>query len=96
MSFPALCCASACCAVLHCAGNPIKFGLGLVSLGFDIIFILQHYVWFHPTKTAAAAASKEQLLRWQQDSPVQPLLVAEQQQQDSVQQPLVVSVQQYH
>lgn len=39
------------CCVL--AGNPIKFGLGLVSIGFDIIFILQHYIWFHPEKSAA-------------------------------------------
>ena len=31
--------------MLH-AGNPIKFGLGLVSIGFDVVFILQHYVWF--------------------------------------------------
>jgi hypothetical protein len=28
------------------SGNPIKTGLGLTSILFDILFILQHYVWF--------------------------------------------------
>jgi hypothetical protein len=78
------------------AGNPIKFGLGLVSIGFDVIFMLQHYVWFHPEKTAAAAAaaSKEQSLPWQQQDQEQ------QQQQRELsaeeQQPLVVSVHQHN
>ncbi|KAJ3103652.1 hypothetical protein HDU96_009195 [Phlyctochytrium bullatum] len=27
-------------------GNPVKFGLGLVSILFDILFILQHYVFY--------------------------------------------------
>ncbi|KAF2192753.1 PQ-loop-domain-containing protein [Zopfia rhizophila CBS 207.26] len=27
-------------------GNPVKFGLGNVSIGFDIIFICQHYVLY--------------------------------------------------
>ncbi|WKX97678.1 hypothetical protein Q1695_013391 [Nippostrongylus brasiliensis] len=27
-------------------GNPVKFGLGLVSIVFDIIFMLQHYVLY--------------------------------------------------
>lgn len=80
-----------------CAGNPIKFGLGLVSIGFDVIFMLQHYVWFHPEKTAeaAAAASKEQLLRWQQ---VQQDQEQQLQQGDpsAEEQLLVVSVHQYH
>jgi len=26
--------------------NPVKFGLGFVSIGFDVIFCLQHYVWY--------------------------------------------------
>lgn len=31
-------------------GNPIKFGLGNVTIGFDIIFFLQHYVLYrHPS-----------------------------------------------
>jgi len=30
-------------------GNPAKFGLGLVSIFFDIIFIVQHYILYpHP------------------------------------------------
>ncbi|PVI03345.1 hypothetical protein DM02DRAFT_652623 [Periconia macrospinosa] len=33
-------------------GNPIKFGLGNVTIVFDIIFILQHYVLYrHPPKS---------------------------------------------
>lgn len=27
-------------------GNPVKFGLGFLSIFFDIIFMLQHYVFF--------------------------------------------------
>lgn len=27
-------------------GNPVKFGLGNVSLMFDVIFITQHYVLY--------------------------------------------------
>ena len=27
-------------------GNPVKFGLGLVSILFDIVFIIQHYVLY--------------------------------------------------
>lgn len=38
------------------AGNPIKFGLGLVSIGFDVVFILQHYVWFRPPQQQQQAA----------------------------------------
>ncbi|WIA14683.1 hypothetical protein OEZ85_003181 [Tetradesmus obliquus] len=48
------------CEVLHdyspVLGNPIKFGLGLISFGFDIIFILQHYVWYRHQSPAVAAA----------------------------------------
>lgn len=38
------------CAVLddwrQIAGNPVKFGLGFVSLSFDIVFMVQHYVLY--------------------------------------------------
>jgi cystinosin len=27
-------------------GNPVKFGLGNITIVFDIIFFLQHYVWY--------------------------------------------------
>ncbi|KAF6260869.1 PQ loop repeat-domain-containing protein [Scenedesmus sp. NREL 46B-D3] len=52
------------CQVLHdyspVLGNPIKFGLGLTSVGFDIVFILQHYVWYrHLSPTAAAAVVQQ-------------------------------------
>src|SRR5690606_8007793 len=31
------------------AGDPVKFGLGFVSIAFDITFIIQHYV-LYPAK----------------------------------------------
>lgn len=31
-------------------GNPIKFGLANISLLFDIVFILQHFVLFGPVE----------------------------------------------
>lgn len=31
-------------------GNPVKFGLANISLAFDIIFILQHYVLYGPVE----------------------------------------------
>ena len=31
-------------------GNPLKFGLANISLAFDIIFILQHFVFFGPVE----------------------------------------------
>jgi len=32
-------------------GNPVKFGLGNITIVFDVIFILQHYVLYrHPAK----------------------------------------------
>ncbi|CAJ0585759.1 unnamed protein product, partial [Mesorhabditis spiculigera] len=27
-------------------GNPVKFGLGMVSMVFDVVFLLQHYVFY--------------------------------------------------
>jgi cystinosin len=30
------------------SGNPIKFGLGNVTLLFDMVFFLQHYVLYRP------------------------------------------------
>ncbi|PIO62522.1 Lysosomal Cystine Transporter [Teladorsagia circumcincta] len=35
-------------------GNPVKFGLGLVSIFFDIIFIIQHYVLYRGVKVVHA------------------------------------------
>jgi LCT (Lysosomal Cystine Transporter) family transporter len=31
-------------------GNPTKFLLGQVSVVFDVLFMLQHYVWYPQTK----------------------------------------------
>lgn len=27
-------------------GNPVKFGLGQVTIAFDVIFICQHYIFY--------------------------------------------------
>lgn len=69
-----LCCAPLCNCVVCTAGNPIKFGLGLVSIGFDVVFILQHYVWFRPEKLS----EQQDKLTQQQvpdDYEAQPLLI---------------------
>ncbi|KAG1223922.1 hypothetical protein G6F62_004303 [Rhizopus arrhizus] len=28
------------------SGDPVKLGLGLQSIAFDVIFMLQHFVWY--------------------------------------------------
>ena len=28
-------------------GNPVKFGLGIVTIGADAVFLVQHYVLYH-------------------------------------------------
>jgi len=35
-------------------GNPVKLGLGNVSIFFDVIFITQHYILYPRTKAAKA------------------------------------------
>ncbi|PIA16748.1 cystinosin [Coemansia reversa NRRL 1564] len=32
--------------VAEAFGNPVKFGLGLVSIGFDLMFMFQHYILY--------------------------------------------------
>jgi len=52
-------------------GNPVKFGLANISLLFDIIFLVQHYVLYGAVKKAAAvndpasrtSSEREPLLR---------------------------------
>lgn len=39
------------------AGNPVKFGLGFISLFFDVTFMIQHYVIYREPQEAAAAPS---------------------------------------
>lgn len=47
-------------------GNPVKLGLGNVSIFFDLIFITQHYVWYtksaEPRSTANEDGCREPLL----------------------------------
>ncbi|VDM60654.1 unnamed protein product [Angiostrongylus costaricensis] len=43
-------------------GNPVKFGLGLVSILFDIIFIIQHYVLYRGNSEAPQNSS--QTIHW--------------------------------
>lgn len=31
-------------------GNPVKFGLGNITIVFDVIFFLQHYVFYRDSK----------------------------------------------
>lgn len=31
-------------------GNPLKLGIGIVTLGYDTLFLLQHYVWFNRSR----------------------------------------------
>jgi cystinosin len=31
------------------SGNPAKFGLGILSMSFDVLFMIQHYLLYPPT-----------------------------------------------
>ncbi|EYC20402.1 hypothetical protein Y032_0022g607 [Ancylostoma ceylanicum] len=33
-------------------GNPVKFGLGVISISFDILFMIQHYILYPDRKDA--------------------------------------------
>mmetsp|Transcript_18511 Transcript_18511/g.55827 ORF Transcript_18511/g.55827 Transcript_18511/m.55827 type:complete len:227 (-) Transcript_18511:526-1206(-) len=33
------------------SGDPVKFGLGLVSMLFDVLFMMQHFIWYRPIAT---------------------------------------------
>ena len=39
-------------------GDPVKFGLGFVSIVFDIIFMWQHYVLYGDAELGTGAASR--------------------------------------
>ena len=43
-------------------GNPVKLGLGNISIVFDVIFILQHYWLYHEGNQAKEAAQEEEPL----------------------------------
>jgi cystinosin len=51
-------------------GNPIKIGLGLASIAFDIIFILQHHVWYPSTLQTVS----DEVVFNNEESEEQPLL----------------------
>lgn len=36
-------------------GNPVKFGLSNISIAFDVIFILQHFVFYGPVEEGEPA-----------------------------------------
>ena len=38
-------------------GNPVKFGLGSISMVFDVVFMIQHYVLFGDQENGTGAAS---------------------------------------
>lgn len=37
-------------------GNPAKFFLSQISIAFDIVFIVQHYILYPPARVVAVAA----------------------------------------
>lgn len=60
--------------------NPVKFGLSMLSIGFDIVFIVQHYCLYKNSYTDAANADATKQHQQQQKddstSSSQPLLDA--------------------
>ncbi|KAK5171709.1 uncharacterized protein LTR77_003345 [Saxophila tyrrhenica] len=52
-------------------GNPIKFGLANISLAFDIVFILQHFVLYGPVEERGEGTGETSRLS---DNEVDPLL----------------------
>lgn len=36
-------------------GNPAKIGISAISIGFDILFILQHYVFYRPSRRLSSS-----------------------------------------
>ena len=46
-------------------GDPVKFGLGLLSVAFDILFVIQHYVCFRnnrPSLSENAESDENRLI----------------------------------
>jgi cystinosin len=41
-------------------GNPAKFGLSLLAMGFDVLFMVQHYVLYRYTSTDVTSESERQ------------------------------------
>lgn len=42
-------------------GNPVKFGLGLLSMAFDIFFMIQHYVLYTNREEPSEESSRDEL-----------------------------------
>ena len=43
----------------HIIGDPVKLGLGLLTIVFDVIFVVQHYVLYRRPRDAFAAEHAE-------------------------------------
>lgn len=43
-------------------GNPVKFFLGNISIAFDVVFMLQHYVLYGSKEVAVADVERRGLL----------------------------------
>lgn len=52
------------------SGNPVKFGLSLVSLFFDIIFITQHYVLYGPVEERSGRESGDDQVQGHERNPL--------------------------
>ncbi|DAZ92457.1 TPA: hypothetical protein N0F65_000241 [Lagenidium giganteum] len=48
-------------------GDPVKFALGVISLGFGVIFLLQHYVFFASSNSTVKRNEKSPLLQARDD-----------------------------
>ena len=48
-------------------GNPVKFGLGNVSILFDLLFIVQHYVLYHNSGMIDASTREREGLLARED-----------------------------
>jgi cystinosin len=59
-------------------GNPVKFGLANISLFFDVIFLVQHFVLYGPVEPKTTKSSDEEphetdrLLRGEQEASLPP------------------------
>ncbi len=42
-------------------GDPVKFGLGALSMAYDVVFMLQHYVWYALPSGHAGVSSATRL-----------------------------------
>lgn len=54
-------------------GNPAKFGLGFVSIIFDVIFMMQHYCLYADSTTSAADSL---IFQNEQEEPLLPTSIA--------------------